>query len=294
MIKYEWRTELTPAEADELAEMLGRAADFDAEPEYTTIDFADVQCTIGTATARHLLIWMLPYATAMGEPDRPERIAGLLRLMVSADGTADAAVVIDPQLRSIGIVTLLLERVGLNTDAEGGWLGTGAHTLTTWARGSHPASGRLSNRFLIPRTRRLWKLIRSTIDEHPSAPVLEPIGVGALDDLAWAPTISGVAQAYALREDGRVAGVVALDPTPVTSEEFGRCATVQWVATAPSVADQTRRQLLSGAAALAHEEGFTGVICHVDSDDAVMVNACRLSDFQHDRTDVYFQLGGQQ
>ena len=47
------------------------------------------------------------------------------------------------------------------------------------------------------------------------------------------------------------------------------------------------------AAALAHEAGMSGVIIHVDSDDTGMVNACRLARFQHDRTDVRYQIGGQ-
>ena len=42
MIKYEWRTESESDEAAELADLLARAADYDAEPDYSTIDFADV------------------------------------------------------------------------------------------------------------------------------------------------------------------------------------------------------------------------------------------------------------
>jgi len=50
---------------------------------------------------------------------------------------------------------------------------------------------------------------------------------------------------------------------------------------------------VEGAAALAHEAGLTGVLIHVDSDDSEMVNACRLAGFQHDRTDVRYQIGEQ-
>lgn len=292
MIKYEWRTELTTDEADELADMLRRAAEFDAEPEYSTIDFADVYRTLGTPRVRHLVIWMLPHATEMGEPDQPERIAGLLRLTLSAADSAEAAIVIDPRLRSIGITTLLLERIGLDTGTPDGWAGTGVRTVAAWARGNHPAAGRLSNRFLIPRHRRLWKLIRSTAEEVTTATDLEPSEVPALEDLGWAPTVNGVAEAYVLRENGRIMGAVSLDPSPSHSEEFGRCATVQWVVLAPRTLPLMRRHLLAAAASVAHDRGFTGLICHVDSDDAAMVNACRLTDFQHDRTDVYFQLGG--
>ena len=74
----------------------------------------------------------------MGEPDQPDRIAGLIRLKCLPDGSANASAVIDPQLRSIGIMTLLVERVGLDTERPGGWLDTGAHTVTAWAQGNHP------------------------------------------------------------------------------------------------------------------------------------------------------------
>ena len=107
----------------------------------------------GCPTERHLVIWMLAHATTMAEPETPECIAGLLRLTGVSEGTAEATVVIDPALRSIGIVTLLIERVGLDTAGPAGWFDSGAHTITAWARGNHPATGRLSNRFLVPRTR---------------------------------------------------------------------------------------------------------------------------------------------
>ena len=172
MIKYEWRTDLSAAESDELADVLQRAAIYDAEPGYSTIDFDDVQrsLAIGRSADKHLLIWMLAHATTMTEPETPERIAGLLRLSDVSQGRADATAVIDPRLRSIGIMTLLLEQVGLDTAGPEGWLGTGAHTITCWARGNHPATGRLSNRFLIPRTRRVWQLIRGTEPTRTSRP----------------------------------------------------------------------------------------------------------------------------
>jgi hypothetical protein len=297
MIKYEWRTSLSPDESAELSDLLGRAAEYDAEPEYTRIGFDDVDCAMSQSdsSVRHLLIWMLPHGTAMGEPDQPERIAGLIRLQCSPDGSATASAVIDPRLRSIGIMTLLLERVGLDTARPGGWLDTGAHTVTAWAQGNHPAASRLSNRFLIPRTRRIWKLIRSAeaIEDAAAAPVLEPLDDAALADLGWAQAPQGTERAYALREGGRIVGVAALDLRAVASEEFGRCATITSAFAAPAADVPQRRRLLDGAAALAHETAMTGVIIHVDSDNTEMVNACRLAGFQHDRTDVRYQIGDQ-
>lgn len=295
MIKYEWRTELDPAETDELTDLLGRAAEYDAEPEYTSIAADQVVRSMSERDNRfrHLIIWMLPYATALGEPDHPERIAGLLRMNIHTDGTAQAALVIDPRFRSIGITTLLLERVGLDVSGSYGWLGTGAHQVSAWAQGSHPAAGRLSNRFLIPRTRRVWKLIRAAASAQSTsaAPVLEPVPRPGEQAAGWLDDFDATG-ALALREDGRVVGIAALDLRPTISEQFGSCATILRYRAAPSASPRAQRGLLGGLAAVAHEAGLSAVIIHVDSDDAHWVNACRLSGFQHDRTDVRYQLGG--
>lgn len=297
MIKYEWRTDLSPTESAELSDLLVRAAEYDAEPEYTRIDFDDVNDAMSQhdSSVRHLVIWMLPHATAMGEPEHPERIAGLVRLESESDGSATAKAVIDPRLRSIGIMTLLLERAGLDTARPGGWLDTGAHTVTAWAQGAHPATSRLSNRFLIPRTRRIWKLIRSAeaVEDATAAPVLEPLDDAAQTDLGWLPARRGHGGTYALREGGRIVGVVALDLRAVSSDEFGRCATITSAFAAPGADISQLRRLLDGAAALAHEADMSGVIIHVDSDNTELVNACRLASFQHDRTDVRYQIGDQ-
>lgn len=296
MIKYEWRTSWNSEESAEVADLLRRAADYDAEPEYSGIEFADVEqaMTQPNSPVQHLFIWMLPYATAMGQPDEPERIAGLLRLTFGANDTAEATVVIDPTLRSRGIMTLLLEQVGTDANSPEGWMGTGARTVTAWAQGSHPAAGRLSNRFLIPRTRRVWKLIRSTdpVEIACAAPVLEQTSAAALDHIGWASPLAASSHLLALRENGSVVGVTSLDLRPVESEEFGPCGTVRGALAAPR-SNTALRRLLEGAAAFAQEAGMSGLIAYVDSDNADLVNACRLSGFQHDRTDVRFQLGGQ-
>lgn len=296
MIKYEWRSQLSEFELVELSDMLDRAAQYDAEPEYSTISFADIEGSLGREDgyAQHLVIWMLPYATALGEGDQREQIAGILRLISAPDGVAHASLVIEPRLRSIGITTLLLERIGLDCSGPHGWAGSGAREITSWAQGNHPAAGRISNRFLIPRTRRVWKLIRPS-DEGPgaaAAPVLEQISAEALSELDWAGGLNG-RPTFALRDGGRISGVAAMNFTPSSSEEFGACATLAGYRAAPTATVRARRALLDGAAAVAQDKDFAGLIIYVDSDDAQWVNACRLNGFQHDRTDVRFQIGGQ-
>ncbi|MEH3132334.1 MAG: hypothetical protein PGN27_20475 [Mycolicibacterium neoaurum] len=296
MIKYEWRTELSPPEIAELTDMLERAASYDAEPEYTTIKIRDVLDSMADPASgtRHLLIWMLPYASLLNEHDHPEQIAGLLRMVIGSDGTSEATLVIEPRLRSIGITTLLLERVGLDTTTPDGWLGTGAHQITSWAQGNHPAAGRLSDRFLIPRTRRIWKLIcPAAPDRTGGSATMQSISAAEVGELGWTGGI-GIAVTHAVRMDDQITGVVRIDFDPVESEEFGRCATLTGYRVPPDATANTRRALLAAAADTVGREGLTGLVIYVDSDDREWVNACRLSGFQHDRTDVRFQLGDQQ
>jgi len=293
VIKYEWRNHLSPDESAELADMLSRAAKYDAEPEYNTIDYADVAVSLGQGDSRHLLIWMLPQSVALTGRHKGERIAGLLRLVFTSTEAAEATVVIDPELRSIGIVTQLLEHLGVDATAADGWAGTGAHTVTGWARGNHPATGRISDRFLIPRTDRTWKLIRSTrpAENGAAAPVLERLESDALADIGWQKRISPGGQVLALREAGSVVGIASLDLAASHSPEFGACGTIACVAYARHADIGPIRRLLAGAAAAAHDAGLEGVTIYVDSQDPGLVNACRLTGFQHDRTDARYQLG---
>lgn len=249
MIKYEWRSGLDPAEAAELAALLDRAADHDAEAEHNGIDFAEVAQTLTSESVRHLVIWMLPHATALDRPDEPERIAGLVRVVGGTDGVGEVTAVIDPELRSIGIMTLLLEQTGVDT----------SQTLRAWARGNHPAAGRISKRFLIPADQRVWKLIR-------------PVG---RTDVAPAT----------------VAGTFRLGPNRSTSEEFGEYLTIDEFRPASGTDAAGLRGLLDCAAADAAAAGSNAVALHVDSGDRALVNACRLSGFQHDRTDVCYRIG---
>lgn len=277
MIKYEWRTHLDPEESAELADLLDRASSFDAEAEHNSIDFAavDREMAASSESVRHLVIWMLPHAVAMDRPDDPARIAGLIRVELDPDdaGKGDVTAVVDPAYRSIGIITSLLEQVGVDTDEDAGWLGTGAHTLRAWARGNHPAAGRLSRRFLIPPNRRVWKLIRP----FPSARRRE-------SDLKI--PISG--SLTSARENGRI----VLDLRPAHSDEFGSYATIDEILPTTNSDAHVRRELLDTAAATAAEHGFDAVAIFVDAEDRALVNACRLSGFQHDRTDVCYQIGG--
>jgi mycothiol synthase len=287
VIKHDWRDRLSRGDSAELAALLTRAARHDAGPEYNTIDFADVRATLGQPHTRHLLIWLLPGAVVGARRVESQRIAGLLRMEFGTDGVTEATLVIDPELRSIGIATLLLEELGVDAGAARGWAGTGAHTITGWARGNHPAVGRIGDRFLIPRTRHRWKLTRSagSVESGAAVPVLEPLDRPA----SCAQKYDG--ELLALREAGKVVALTSLDLRPVDSPGFGVCGTITCIGYGRHTDRSSIRRLLAGAVARAYEAGLGGITICVDSHDARLVEACRLSGFEHDRTDVCYQLG---
>ncbi len=311
MIKYEWRTSLDDAESAELRDLLTRAAAYDAEPEYNSIDFDDVVASMANSGTRHLVIWMLPRPHALDEPPEPQRIAGLIRFVDGDDGWADGTVVIEPDLRSIGIMTLLIEQVGLDVSAAEGWLGSGIHKIRAWARGNHPASGRITDRNLVPRTQQIWKLIRE-IERADNAPDVRNLAaahktaaVSFLDDI----TRTGAAQTPAIdraRRDiaasdsderpvlglfsgDRIDGLVGLDLTPVPSEEFGRCGSIRYLLTRNGTRDEMK-SLILGTTAPLRAAGLEAVIVYVESVADELVAVCRLTGFQHDRTDIRYEL----
>lgn len=314
MIDYAWVDTLDDADGEQLRDLLERAAVYDAEPEYNTVDYAEVRSEMADAdsASQHLMLWLQPRARELGGSLEPRRVAGVIRCLPTADGWSSATVVIDPELRSIGIMTLLMERAGLRMDGPEGWLGSGITRLQSWARGNHPASGRLADRNLVARDRQIWKLIRETTATADLESVLEARGEDAsgagefLDLLAEESTadpealrrahrdladqpLGGTSLTLVHRIDGRIDGLISVDPHPVLSEEFGKCASVRYLLT-PAGARATMDELLTGAAAAARQAGLDGLILYVDSTDNDLVGVCRLSGFQHDRTDIRYEI----
>jgi len=110
--------------------MLAEAAAADAEAGFPAVSLDQPY----PADASHLVARLLPH-------DRPGHdasavVAAYLRVEPHpSGGSATARYVVRPRLRSRGISTLLLETLGLDLRAEGGWAGTGVSALRIWARG---------------------------------------------------------------------------------------------------------------------------------------------------------------
>jgi mycothiol synthase len=91
-----------------------------------------------------------------GSADTP--LVAFLRLDVDRTGEAIAQMLVHRGYRSLGIGTLMLEKLSAYEGV--GFAGTGALTITSWAHGSHPAADRMARRFGAAEGRSRWKLAR--------------------------------------------------------------------------------------------------------------------------------------
>jgi len=181
VIAYEWSDEIPARHREELAAMLARAAAYDAEAGFSTVDGSgDVGADIG-----HLLVTMPPKGQrGSAELDAlPEAgVVAYLRLDRSTDGECgQAQFVVREEFRSLGVGTLLLERL---RDEPGGWASRpGLRSVHAWAHGSHPAAERMSWRFEARQRHELAKTMHLLGGRHrfdiaePAGSVVEEIPV---------------------------------------------------------------------------------------------------------------------
>jgi mycothiol synthase len=169
MITVEFRDELEPAEAAELAAMIAEAAAYDEEAGFST-----ASPNVGDSDAEVEVFQMVARLTPgmHGSADTP--LVAFLRLDVDRSGAAIAQMIVRRGYRSLGIGTLMVER--LAERAGPGFAGTGAISVTTWAHGSHPAADRMARRFGAAESRIRWRLLRGAevryVDPEDEAAVL--------------------------------------------------------------------------------------------------------------------------
>lgn len=152
MITVEVCTELRQDDAAELAAMIEHAAAYDEEAGFSSVDlYADVD---DNTELFHVISRLTP--GLHGSAETP--IAAYLRLAVDRAGGAVAQILVRPEYRSLGIATLTLE---LLSERDGdGWAGTGAVSISCWAKGDHPAAERMSRRFGAEAEGATWMLVR--------------------------------------------------------------------------------------------------------------------------------------
>lgn len=152
MITVEVRDELGDEESAELEAMIGEAAAYDEEAGFPSVDLRSE--SDGHTEVFRVLTRLTP--GLHGRTDTP--LVAYLRLAVDRAGGAVAQMVVHPDFRSLGIATLTLETLSAREGT--GWAGTGAVSISCWARGDHPAADRMSRRFGAEVAGATWTLFR--------------------------------------------------------------------------------------------------------------------------------------
>jgi mycothiol synthase len=297
MITCSWRTALDPDEEREVGEMLTAAAEADAEAGFPAVSLGQPY----PDGARHLVVRLLPDGRPGHESSSP--VAAYLRVEPDPDGgPATVRYVVRPEFRSRGVSTLLVEQIGLDLAAEGGWAGTGAPALRVWARGDHPAAQRMSRRFAcagVRTARRQWQLLaplRDSGDLDTSGPVPRPPA-----DAAERAAAAALWRRHGGRDEPPdrlevlvtgpdVSGAVWYDPGADERTEYGAAGRIVAVLTTPD-RDELRAGLVAAAMAALRERGLRVAAIAVDAEDRALARSCRLLGFRHDRTDIEYTVG---
>ena len=296
MITYSWRTVLDPGEERELRQLLAEAAEEDAEAGFPQVSLDQPYGD----DASHLIVRLLPDDRA-GHHVLP---AAYLRLEPDPEGgPATARYVVRPEFRSRGISTLLLETIGLDMRADGGWAGTGVRAMRIWARGDHPAAQRMARRFResgVRPARREWQLLAPLRAQgpaggpvHATARVLT--GTAEMTELwrrhRWdePPAKSTVMITGAAADP---TGAAWVDPHATERTQYGTAGRIRAVLVdeASGNGEEIRRALLTAAMDCLEDHGLRVAAITVDARDRGMARSCRLLGFMHDRTDTEYTI----
>jgi len=301
VITYAWRAGFDPREERELRDMLAEAAAEDAEAGFPQVSldqpFRD--------DASHLVVRLLPDdRTGHRVPDTSP-LAAYLRIEPEPDGSpATARYVVRPAFRSRGISTLLLETIGLDLRAEGGWAGTGATALRIWARGDHPAAQRMARRFRpfgVRPARRQWQLLaplRAAGQPGPDGVPVRSLAGPAAETAAVLWRRSGrreeppaKAEVLVAGRAGDITGATWLDPRSSERTEYGTAGRIVAVLAGDTATpDDVRSTLLMAAMGRLRDHGLRVAAITVDAEDHVLARTCRLAGFMHDRTDTEYTV----
>ncbi|MEE2060440.1 GNAT family N-acetyltransferase [Rhodococcus artemisiae] len=320
MISYQWCSELEPGDRDEVLALVGAAAEYDEEAGFSRVHPGDVTSTDRDGV-RVLHLPIKARRDLSAREDAPLVVVAYLHLQVDSEGLGTAQFVVHPDYRSRGIATTLVEEIGVDTTAEGGWEGTGAVALRSWAYSTHPASERLTRRFGISAVSRLWTLFR-----HLSGPFAAPLDEVSLPEgvtLGDArplgdPTVSKVidevldaaslvpAQRERLADEfrlgaGRVVaagdsagsnvGFVWFDPAVFTHLELDAASVKALVLSGAARGAGVGTALLVRALEALRDEGAQIALIRIDPDDEGAVRMCRLMAFEQEEEHSCYQVG---
>ncbi|MFZ2174196.1 MAG: GNAT family N-acetyltransferase [Rhodococcus sp. (in: high G+C Gram-positive bacteria)] len=320
MIAYQWCSEMESDDRDEVLGLVAAAAEYDAEAGFSRVDPGDV-----TSTDRDgVRVLHLPIKARRGlstRDDAPLAIVAYLHLRIDAEGLGTVQFVVHPDYRSRGIATVLVEEIGLDPTAEGGWAGTGAVALRCWAYSTHPAAGRLTRRFGIPPVSRLWTLFRhlSGPFASPLDPATVPKGISVGDALQFGnpevprsidDVLHSVPLVPAERErledelrigtgrilaasdsTGSCVGFVWFDPELATHLEL-RAASIRGLVVAEAARGSGLGTTLMVMALNAlRDAGAQLALIRIDPKDTGAVRMCRLMSFEQEEEHSCYQVG---
>ncbi|WP_019875196.1 hypothetical protein [Sporichthya polymorpha] len=154
MITVEVRDELSEEESAELSALISSSAVYDEEAGFSTVDLqADLD-------DNHEVFQVLARSTPGFHGSEETPLVAYFRLAVDRAGGAVAQMLVKPEFRSLGIATLMVET--LSERPGEGFAGTGAVSISCWARGNHPAADRMSRRFGAEVEGATWTLYRGS------------------------------------------------------------------------------------------------------------------------------------
>jgi mycothiol synthase len=307
VIDFEWLDEFDSSVEAELGEMLAEAAVEDEAAGFPQLSLDDPM----VANTKHLLVWLLPDERSGRQIPMALSLAAYLRVEpLDGDdrGVGEVSYVVRSAYRSLGITTMLLEKIGLELGVEGGWQGSGVSALRIWARGNHPAALRISLRFRryrIVTARRECRLLiplREGREVDPGAeggPTVREAG-GAAERAAaaelWAA--SGrrdrppAEKRMLVTGSERLTGAVWFDPRSGDRTEYGTAGRVVALALAEDAEPGGPRALLVAALERMRDAGRRVGAIVVDAEDRALVHETRSLGFLHERTDVLYTVSG--
>lgn len=320
MIRCQWFRELEGKDLEDAQKLVREAAEYDDEAGFSRIDAELVAArgSGGDTLHHHLLVrgWLDQVPRERGEP----HLVAYLHLAVSGrDAAGEARLVVHPDFRSLGVATMLVEEVGLDVAAPGGWSGTGATSLRGWALGHHPAAERLTRRFGIAEVTRTWQMARHLTGpfarDLPEAPLPADLAIVSAAEIKDPPAAveevcrdGGMAEAYrrrlalSMRDDAgpilfavdgeaRPAGFVWLD-TEIRRVEGLRTGAVRAMATSAG----WRRSgvglaLMVRGLSILRDAGAQVAATRVDPEEKRAVRLTRLLSFERVQDDVCYAVG---
>ncbi|GAB3077895.1 hypothetical protein [Nocardioides zeae] len=322
MIRHAWRDRLAPDEQAQVAELLRSAVAYDEEAGFSTALVPDggqggeptgAAGPIGAAErVEQLVVTLLPREErgSAAHDHLPEgTVVAYLRADVDAGGGALVQLVVRPELRSLGVSTLLLEQLS-DPDRDDGWASRGIVALRAWSHGRHPAAERMSRRFAATRSAEVFKVLRAVggsrpfrddgVDrDAPGDPAIEPVDGERLHGTRMPEehlaTLAPVDRETRGRRSSLItsADVAVLAIGADADEPARRTAVLDLLGDVELDRAELRRVLVTGLLRIQEQGARLGQL-YVDASDRDLVSVSRNLGFVHDQSDVLYRADATQ